>query len=366
MNFYYCLSPPACQVEEHKPTGTPSSQPTSRHLEATPRTCKKAHHPKQQYIIDVYNKELKEGIAQGLIPTTVANSAAISGVGTIHNPCQHTGKPSHKQFILPDGTVIPATEIAEYPFEVRKLAKILHIIPGISQNSLLSTVKFADANYITIFDKDKVDIYDTNDTIIDVTKGAILRGWQGKNSNLWYIPLVRMVRNLNTDTVLINRPPSKFLLNQPDPAKAVYCVYESKTQPELVQYLHASAGFPTKPTWLKAIKNKQFSFWPGLTTDAVRCHIPDLDKNTRVTGVAPPADYSRPSRHRQQSNQKSKTTMRTSSPPNRKPSSSKSTISRKKPYAKYGPTRPAVSPSNQVKAISTSWYSPKVTAQQSL
>jgi hypothetical protein len=71
---------------------------------------------------------------------------------------QRTGKPSHKQFILPYGTVIPATDIAEYPFEVKNLAKILHITLGVSQNSLLSTVKFADANYITNFNKDTVNI----------------------------------------------------------------------------------------------------------------------------------------------------------------------------------------------------------------
>jgi hypothetical protein len=123
------------------------------------------------------------------------------------------GKPSQKQFILSDGTVIPATEIEEYLFEVRKLAKILHITPGVSQNSLLSTVKFADANYITIFDKDTVNIYNANNTIITITKGAILQGWQDKNSNLWCIPLVGMVWNLNTDTVLLNCPPSKFQLH---------------------------------------------------------------------------------------------------------------------------------------------------------
>ncbi len=44
-----------------------------------------------------------------------------------------------------------------------------------------------------------------------------------------------MVQNLNTDTVLLNRPPSEFLLNQPDPAEAVHSVYELKTQPELVR-----------------------------------------------------------------------------------------------------------------------------------
>ncbi len=123
------------------------------------------------------------------------------------------GKPSHKQFILLDSTVISATEIANYPFEVRTLAKILHITPGVSQNSLLSTVKFADTNYITIFDKDPVNIYDANNTIITVTKGAILWGLQDKNSNLWHIPLVRMVRILNNNIVLLNCLPSKFLIN---------------------------------------------------------------------------------------------------------------------------------------------------------
>ncbi len=123
-----------CQVKEHEPTDTPSNQPTSRCLGATPWTRKKAHHPKWRYIIDVNDKELKEGIAQSLIPTIIANSAATSGIGTINNPCQRMGKPSHKQFNPPDGTIIPATEIAEHPFEVRKLANILQITPGVSQN----------------------------------------------------------------------------------------------------------------------------------------------------------------------------------------------------------------------------------------
>jgi hypothetical protein len=46
----------------------------------------------------------------------------------------------------------------------------LHIRPGITQNLLLSTGKFAAANYITIFDKEEVNIYDAKDTIIAVTR----------------------------------------------------------------------------------------------------------------------------------------------------------------------------------------------------
>ncbi len=154
---------------------------------------------------------------------------------------------------------------------------------------ILSTVKFADANYITIFDKDEVNIYDANDTIITVIKGAILRGWRNNKANLWRIPLVRMVWNLNTDTVLLKRPPSEFLFNHPDPTEAVHSVYELKSQPELVRYLHASAGFPTKPTWLKAIKNKQFASWPGLTAEAVRSHFPDSDETHKGHGRRTPS-----------------------------------------------------------------------------
>ncbi len=121
----------------------------------------------------------------GTIPSTIADSGATSGFGTEDDPSHRTGEPSDKWFILPSGTVIQATEIVEYPFNVRKPAKELHITPGVSQQSLLSTGKYADANYITVFDKDTVNIYDANDTIITVTKDAVLRGWQDTDNKLW-------------------------------------------------------------------------------------------------------------------------------------------------------------------------------------
>ena len=57
-----------------------------------------------------------------------------------------------------------------------------------------------------------------------------------------------------------------------------------KTQPELVWYHHAAAGFPTKPTFLAAIKNKQFPSWPGLTVDAVRKHFPESEETHKGHG----------------------------------------------------------------------------------
>jgi hypothetical protein len=61
-------------------------------------------------------------------------------------------------------------------------------------------------------------------------------------------------------------------------------VYELKTQPELVQYYHAAAGFPTKPSRLKAIKNKQYASWPGLTWQATNKHYPESEETLKGHG----------------------------------------------------------------------------------
>jgi hypothetical protein len=150
------------------------------------------------------------------------------------------------------------------------MAKDVHIIPTIATNLLLSTAKFATAGYITVFDGKEVDIYDASNTEVIVTREAILRGLFDKTANLWCIPLFSLVWNTNTNTVLVKKPPMEFLLDHlVPPTKTVHKVYELKTQPKLIWYLHVAAGFPMKPTWIAAIKNQQFASWPGLTAKAV-------------------------------------------------------------------------------------------------
>jgi hypothetical protein len=64
------------------------------------------HQSKRQYIIGVNDKELRQGIMDGTIPSTIADSGATSGVGTKDDRSHRTGKPSDKQFILPSGQLI--------------------------------------------------------------------------------------------------------------------------------------------------------------------------------------------------------------------------------------------------------------------
>jgi hypothetical protein len=42
---------------------------------------------------------------------------------------------------------------------------------------------------------------------------------------------------------------------------------------ELINYLHAECFSPVKSTWIQAIKNGNFTSWPGLTEQAVEKHV---------------------------------------------------------------------------------------------
>ncbi len=203
--------------------------------------------------------ELKIGVLNGTIPSAFADSRATSNVCTTKDCARQafiaTGQQSDKAFRMPNGSIEEATALDALQHSLRAPARDIHIVPYIERDSLLSVSKFVDTNYIAIFNKDEVKIFDANNTEVTVSHAAILRGWRCPETKLWRIPLVKHVTNANTDTILCDRPPSEFLPERPPPTEAVANVYELKTQPELIRYYHVAAGFPTKPTWIAAIKN---------------------------------------------------------------------------------------------------------------
>ena len=92
-----------------------------------------------------------------------------------------------------------------------------------------------------------------------------MRGWRLRDEGLWRILLVVNVKNEYTETILLNKLPSSSLVNnKPPPTGKILNAYDMKTRPELAHFYHAAAGFPTKPTWLAAIKNSHYAFWTGL------------------------------------------------------------------------------------------------------
>ena len=66
-----------------------------------------------------------------------------------------------------------------------------------------------------------------------------------------------------------------LLFSKPDQAKAIHDMYELPSVERAVHYLHATAGFPTKATWLKAIRNGHYVSWPLITVKNVNKHFPE-------------------------------------------------------------------------------------------
>jgi hypothetical protein len=123
--------------------------------------------------------KIKEGVLNGSIPSAFADSAATSNVRRMKDRNKlafvMTERPSHKVFCMPNGALEAATTTDQLHHELRSPARDVHIVPSIERDLLLSMSEFVDTNYITIFDKDEVNIYNANNTKITVTRSAILR-----------------------------------------------------------------------------------------------------------------------------------------------------------------------------------------------
>ncbi|KAL7519012.1 hypothetical protein ACHAWF_000207 [Thalassiosira exigua] len=112
----------------------------------------------------------------------------------------------------------------------------------------------ADAGYVTIFEPgDKgVAVYDEKDVCINLSGEAILRGCQD-HRGLWRIPLPCK-----------ETPGRRSAPLQGDALR--------------IRYLHACLGFPTKATWLAAIRRGNFVGWPLVTVANVNGHFPECDE----------------------------------------------------------------------------------------
>ena len=75
---------------------------------------------------------------------------------------------------MPNGSIEAATAMDALHHSLRAPARDVHIVPSIERDLLLSVSKFVDANYIAIFDKDEVNIFNANNTEGRVTRAAIL------------------------------------------------------------------------------------------------------------------------------------------------------------------------------------------------
>ena len=220
----------------------------------------------------ITEQNLKQMVIDGAIETAIEGSGASSscakgptsecGRYTAGDQLVATGQASIKVLQYDRGDLGMAKEIKHLPWNVRGKTKEIQCVPGLT-NHLVSTNKFLEEDYVRVFDKEQLNVYDANDIEIKTTRGVILRGWRVPKERLWRFPLVRDTckeSNLNTDTALLVKSPQEILMRLPPPTRElINNVYELKTKPELIRYYHAAADFPTKPTWLAAINNDHYS-----------------------------------------------------------------------------------------------------------
>ena len=108
-------------------------------------------------------------------------------------------------------------------------------------NTLIGVVPICDADYTVIFTKKDV-------TVILPNVKAILTGWREKKlPRLWHFALKPTEKLIKDYTTTIKTTPT------------AHSVYDPTIVEALVQYMHAAAGFPIKPTWFEDLVT-----WPGL------------------------------------------------------------------------------------------------------
>ena len=171
------------------------------------------------------------------------------------------------------------------------------MVPALANQYLHKGGKFAKAGYVSVWDGGEFNIYDVHTAKIIVSEKYVVIGWQCPRTRLWRIPLQAQVTNPNLHTLLFNGTTGQKYLNSlynvllstavlehivlchiepalPSPEKAIHNFYEIPTIELTIHYLHAAAGFPTKPTWIKIICNGNYLFWPLITVTNVHKHFP--------------------------------------------------------------------------------------------
>jgi len=124
----------------------------------------------------------------------------------------------------------------------------------------------------------------------------VLTGYRCRKTGLWRVPLKKVIVNENTDTIIFDGqdgiapsndkyavPTSNRVRDYIATARAhakeeIKNVYELPSIEQTIRYLHAAAGFPTKATWLKAIRHGNYVSWPLINVKNVNKYFPESEE----------------------------------------------------------------------------------------
>jgi hypothetical protein len=84
--------------------------------------------------------------------------------------------------------------------------------------------------------------------------------------------------NLDLDFKFLARTSSAQFIPGVDVANAIFDLPNSR---QSLMYFHAAAGFPTKESFMDAVRAGNYATWPGLTTTLISKHFPDSDETQK-------------------------------------------------------------------------------------
>jgi hypothetical protein len=203
------------------------------------------------------------------------DSAATSNFSNTNTNLEITGT-SRKQVAVADGHVIHATHTARLPMNtLNDTARTTTVVPQLAK-SLVSVGVLADNGYTTIFHPHTkgAEVYATDTCTITATQPPVLQACRN-DQGLWTILIQQQTDSAISAT---KQARNTKVTHHSDQASNVY---DLPTTPEIIRFLHAALGFPTKPTLLAAIRNKQLTTFPGLTVEAANKHFPDSDETQK-------------------------------------------------------------------------------------
>ena len=77
---------------------------------------------------------------------------------------------------MPTGQIAESGEEREWAHNLREPSKVVHEVPEMEQDSLMSMPKLVDTGYTPIVTTDNVKVYNTANVGIVVKADAVLRG----------------------------------------------------------------------------------------------------------------------------------------------------------------------------------------------
>ena len=124
----------------------------------------------------------------------------------------------------------------------------------------MSVGKTADDGNVSIFGQDDVTVHKESDVLITCKCEPLLIGVCDENGR-YRIPLIQ---NCGQRTPQKPSKQARTTLHQAN------SVYDLPSTEQTIKWMHATCGFPVKPTWLKAFQAGNFNGWPLSTAKNVQ------------------------------------------------------------------------------------------------